>query len=77
MVMSQKQQFRVMVQEAPTYVPGASIAHIKKEYGLDDVIKLASNENPLGPAVPLQDLALAYNEYYPDVSCSPLVDSQA
>ena len=28
------------------YVPGKPIAEVKRELGLDDVIKLASNENP-------------------------------
>lgn len=30
------------------YVPGLSIAEIQKKYGLSQVIKMASNENPLG-----------------------------
>jgi histidinol-phosphate aminotransferase len=30
------------------YQPGRSIAEVKREYGLSRVIKLASNENPLG-----------------------------
>lgn len=30
------------------YVPGKSIAEIKEKYGLTQVIKMASNENPLG-----------------------------
>ncbi len=32
------------------YVPGKSIASVEREYGLKRVIKLASNENPLGPS---------------------------
>jgi len=32
------------------YKPGKPIADVIAEYGLDDVIKLASNENPLGPS---------------------------
>lgn len=32
------------------YVPGKSIEEVQREYGLTDVIKLASNENPLGPS---------------------------
>jgi len=32
------------------YVPGKPIQEVKREYGLKDVIKLASNENPLGPS---------------------------
>ena len=30
------------------YVPGKSIEEIRERYGLDKVVKLASNENPLG-----------------------------
>ncbi|CAM3885733.1 histidinol-phosphate transaminase [Mesobacillus zeae] len=30
------------------YQPGRSIAEVKKEYGLETIIKLASNENPFG-----------------------------
>ncbi len=30
------------------YVPGRSIDEIREEYGLENVIKMASNENPLG-----------------------------
>jgi histidinol-phosphate aminotransferase len=33
------------------YVPGKPIEEVQREYGLDDVIKLASNENPLGPSL--------------------------
>jgi histidinol-phosphate aminotransferase len=51
------------------YQPGKSIEEVKRQYGLADIIKLASNENPYGcsPAVKeaimkqLDDLAL-----YPD-----------
>lgn len=32
------------------YVPGKPIDEVKRELGLEDVIKLASNENPLGPS---------------------------
>lgn len=32
------------------YVPGKPIDEVKRELGLTDVIKLASNENPLGPS---------------------------
>ena len=30
------------------YVPGKPIEEVQREYGIDDVIKLASNENPPG-----------------------------
>lgn len=32
------------------YVPGKPIEEVERELGLTDVIKLASNENPLGPS---------------------------
>ncbi len=32
------------------YIPGKPINEVKRELGLKDVIKLASNENPLGPS---------------------------
>jgi histidinol-phosphate aminotransferase len=32
------------------YVPGKPIEELEREYGIRDVIKLASNENPLGPS---------------------------
>jgi len=32
------------------YVPGTPIEEVQRKYGLKDVIKLASNENPLGPS---------------------------
>ena len=32
------------------YVPGKPIDEVRRELGLDDVIKLASNENPFGPS---------------------------
>ena len=40
------------------YVPGKPIEEVQRELGLTDVIKLASNENPLGPS-PLALHALA------------------
>lgn len=32
------------------YVPGKPIEDVMKEYGLTSIVKLASNENPLGPS---------------------------
>ena len=47
------------------YVPGLSIDEIKEKYGLTNVIKLASNENPLGVSPGVREvlessLALAF-----------------
>ncbi len=51
------------------YVPGTPIEEVQRKYGLDDVIKLASNENPLGPspkAVEAMRDALCKVNLYPD-----------
>lgn len=32
------------------YQPGKPISELEREYGIHDIIKLASNENPLGPS---------------------------
>ena len=32
------------------YKPGKPIEEVQAEYGLDSIVKLASNENPLGPS---------------------------
>lgn len=38
------------VRKLQPYVPGKPIAELEREYGVRDAIKLASNENPLGPS---------------------------
>jgi len=51
------------------YVPGKPIDEVKREYGLDDVIKLASNESPFGAspaALAAMAAALSNVHLYPD-----------
>jgi histidinol-phosphate aminotransferase len=51
------------------YVPGKPIEEVQREYGLTDIIKLASNENPIGASpVVVQALmeALPHLNVYPD-----------
>lgn len=38
------------VQALSPYVPGKPIAELERELGIRDIVKLASNENPLGPS---------------------------
>lgn len=38
------------IKQMNRYKAGKSIGEVKREYGLDKIVKLASNENPLGPA---------------------------
>ncbi|MCL4780713.1 MAG: histidinol-phosphate transaminase [Gammaproteobacteria bacterium] len=51
------------------YVPGKPVSELEREYGIHDSIKLASNENPLGPppaSLRAIDAALADLALYPD-----------
>lgn len=51
------------------YVPGKPIAELQRQYGVKDIVKLASNESPLGPSkAVLAAIALATRELarYPD-----------
>lgn len=38
------------VSQISPYIPGKPIKELEREYGIKDSIKLASNENPLGPS---------------------------
>jgi len=38
------------VQALQPYQPGKPIDELEREYGITDIVKLASNENPLGPS---------------------------
>lgn len=57
------------VRDLKPYQPGKPIEELQREYGLQEVIKLASNENPLGPspkAVAAIKNGLAELARYPD-----------
>ena len=56
--MQPSDRVRDVVREFTPYAPGLSMEEIKERYGLTRVIKLASNENPLG-ASPLVKRVLA------------------
>jgi histidinol-phosphate aminotransferase len=61
---------KVITNIAP-YQPGKPIAELTREYGITDVIKLASNENPLGMGkLALNAIKAASDSchYYPDGS---------
>lgn len=42
--------FRREIEDIPVYIPGKPIEEVQRMLGLKKVIKLASNENPLGPS---------------------------
>jgi len=57
------------VRSLQPYIPGKPIEELEREYGVTNVIKLASNENPLGPspkALAAAQAALAEIARYPD-----------
>jgi len=57
------------------YVPGRSVEEVRRRYGLDDVARLASNENPVGPsprAVAAATAVLAASNRYPDGASTAL-----
>ena len=59
------------IQDLESYKPGRYINDVKEELGLDNIIKLASNENPLGPspkAIEAVKSSLCDNFRYPDAS---------
>ncbi len=67
-----KKKARAEVFDLKPYTPGKPVEEVKRELGLDDIIKLASNENPLGPS-PLAIEALRKSldaiHFYPDSNC--------
>ena len=68
------------ISEIKPYVPGKPIEEVQREYGIDHSIKLASNENPLGPsplAVEAIRQALGNLHRYPDAGAYELTQSLA
>jgi len=62
------------------YKPGKPIEELERQYGIKDSIKLASNENPLGPspkAVLAIEAAMANLHRYPDGGGFALVNKLA
>ena len=66
------------VMSIPPYVPGKPIAELKRELGIQHAIKMASNENPLGPspaAVNALRESLKEANIYPE-SSAPVLRSE-
>lgn len=62
------------------YVPGKPIEEVQRELGIKNVIKLASNENPLGPSPEAVQAIIETSEkvhFYPDGSCYYLKEALA
>ena len=59
------------IKKLSPYIPGRTIDSVKKKYNVDRIIKLASNENPLGPSIQALDAVkknLKESHRYPDSS---------
>ena len=68
------------VHDLAPYVPGKPTGELKRELGLDRVVKLASNENPQGPspaAVEAMTLAAREVHRYPDPAAFELKQALA
>jgi len=64
----------------PEYVAGRTIEEIKEEYGINQVYKMASNENLFGLPEGLAEKIKADIEniyYYPDAGCTMIIDKLA
>jgi histidinol-phosphate aminotransferase len=60
------------VRDLAPYVPGKPVDELERELGIEDSVKLASNESPLGPSRRVIEAILAAVEdlnRYPDDSC--------
>ncbi|EJW18153.1 histidinol-phosphate transaminase [Paenibacillus alvei] len=64
----------------PVYQPGKSVDEVKRELGLDRIIKLASNENPFGSSKQAKQAILQEvnnMSIYPDGAAQALTDAVA
>jgi histidinol-phosphate aminotransferase len=72
--------FREELKDLVAYKPGKPIEDVKREYGIDTVVKLASNENPLGcstKAIEAVKKAAENLSLYPDGNCTLLKEALA
>ncbi len=73
--MAEELKARACLKDIKPYKPGKPIEEVQRELGIFDVIKLASNENPLGPAPKAQEAiydAAGRVSLYPDGNCFSL-----
>ncbi|MFS8501764.1 MAG: histidinol-phosphate transaminase [Caldicoprobacter sp.] len=66
---------RKAIETLEPYRPGKPISEVKRELGLTEVIKLASNENPLGCSPKAVEAIIKWTQevsLYPDGNCTEL-----
>ncbi len=69
--------FKKYISDIKHYEPGKPIKELEREYGIKNIIKLASNENPLGTskkAIRAIKRALSDINLYPEGSCHYLLE---
>ena len=74
--MTNKSFFKDFIQAVRPYEPGKPIKELERELGLRHIVKLASNENPLGPsgkALRAMRRAIREVHLYPESGCYYLV----
>ena len=70
--------YRKEIEDLKPYKPGKPIEDVKREYNLDRVIKLASNENPLGYSKKVKEVlinSLDNLALYPDGNATALKEA--
>jgi histidinol-phosphate aminotransferase len=68
------------IMDLPAYIPGKAIEEVEKEFGVKRWVKLASNENLLGPspkAVAAVRKELSSINFYPEGPCTVLIEALA
>lgn len=68
-------RLRPTIEKLQPYKPGKPIDELERELGLQGVVKLASNENPLGPspkAIAAAQRAIEQSHLYPDANATLL-----
>jgi len=79
-VMDVERLARKGIMNLPAYIPGKAIEEVEKEFGVKRWVKLASNENLLGPspkAVAAIRKELSSINFYPEGPCTVLVEALA
>ena len=67
-------KYRNILKNLSPYKPGKSNEEIKNMYGLEEIVKLSSNENPYGESKKVIEeiKKMEYTEIYPDNYCTDL-----
>ncbi len=65
-------QFADHLKDIPDYIPGKPVEEVERELGIREAIKMASNENFLGPPEKVSDAIfdkIKQLNFYPDTGC--------